>query len=295
MASVIASALEVQVGRGRRVRRLLRAQSMAEAASLVRASRCDEVILAGSFNPGGAPLIDARARRLVVLNGAEKLERLLGRVPLEFATLDRFLNGMGPVRHFDRGYAVAKRGLDLLIGIGMGLAILPLLPDIALAIKLDSSGSILYTQQRVGLGGRVFRIYKFRTVRTDAERNGAVWAAEKDPRVTRVGRFMRPTCIDELPQLWNVVRGDMSFVGPRPERPEFTRQLAEALTGYDLRHAVKPGLTGWAQVCYRYTSSIKNTRAKVEYDLYYVKHAGLRLDLAILWRTIDVVVGMRGR
>ncbi|HKG24285.1 MAG TPA: sugar transferase [Thermomicrobiales bacterium] len=292
MASVIASALEAQVGRGRWV---LRAQSMVEAASLVRASRCNEVILAGSFNPGGAPLIDARARRPVVLNGAEKLERLLGRVPLEFATLDRFLNSMGPVRHFDRGYAVAKHGLDLLIGIGMGPAILPLLPIIALAIKLDSSGSILYTQQRVGLGGRVFRIYKFRTLQADAERNGAVWAAEKDPRVTRVGRFMRLTRIDGLPQLWNVVRGDMSFVGPRPERPEFTRQLAEALTGYDLRHAVKPGLTGWAQVCYRYTSSIKDTRAKVEYDLYYVKHAWLRLDLAILWRTIGVVVGMRGR
>jgi exopolysaccharide biosynthesis polyprenyl glycosylphosphotransferase len=295
MASVIASALEAPVGRGRRVLRVLRAQSMAEAVSLVRASRCDEVILAGSFNLGGAPLVDARSRRPVVLNGAEKLERLLSRVPLEFAALDRFLSSMGPIRQFDRGYAVAKRGLDLLIGIGMGLAILPLLPIIALAIKLDSSGPILYTQQRVGLGGRVFRIYKFRTMRTDAERNGAVWAAEKDPRVTRVGRFMRLTRIDELPQLWNILRGDMSLVGPRPERPEFTRQLAEALSGYDLRHAVKPGLTGWAQVCYRYTSSIKDTRAKVEYDLYYVKHAGIRLDLTILWRTIGVVVGMRGR
>jgi exopolysaccharide biosynthesis polyprenyl glycosylphosphotransferase len=202
---------------------------------------------------------------------------------------------MGPVRALDRRYSLAKRALDLAFGIGLGLAILPVLPLIALAIKLDSAGPVLYSQQRVGLGGRVFRIYKFRTMRQDAERNGAVWAAEKDPRVTRIGRYMRLTRVDELPQLWNVLKGDMSFVGPRPERPEFTVQLAEALDGYDKRHAVRPGLTGWAQVCYRYTSSIKDTRSKVEYDLYYVKHASLLLDLTILRRTVGVVVGMRGR
>ncbi len=295
MASVLASALEGRAARGRQALRVLRAQTMSEAASLVRASRCDEVILAGSFNPGAVSLVDARSRRPAVLNGSEKIENLLGRVPLEFATHDRFLGGMGPVRPFDRGYAMAKRAMDLAFGIGMTVAILPLLPLIALAIKLDSSGPVLYSQQRVGLGGRVFRIYKFRTMRMDAEKDGAVWAAEKDPRITRAGRFMRLTRIDELPQLWNILRGDMSFVGPRPERPEFTVQLAEALTGYDKRHAVKPGLTGWAQVCYRYTSSIKDTRAEVEYDLYYVKHAGIRFDLLILWRTIGVVVNMRGR
>ena len=208
---------------------------------------------------------------------------------------DRFLGSMGPIRPFDRAYAMAKRTMELAFGLGMAVVILPLLPVIALAIKLDSAGPVFYSQQRVGLGGRAFRIYKFRTMRTDAEKDGAVWAAERDPRITRAGRFMRLTRIDELPQIWNVLRGEMSFVGPRPERPEFTVQLAEALTGYDKRHAVKPGLTGWAQVCYRYTSSIKDTRSKVEYDLYYVKHADLLFDLAILWRTIGVVLGMRGR
>jgi exopolysaccharide biosynthesis polyprenyl glycosylphosphotransferase len=295
MASVIASSLESQNGSERRTPRVIRAQTMAEAVSLVRVSRCDEVILAGAFNAGATPLIDARSRRPTIRHGAEKIEDLLGRVPLEFASLDRSLNEMGAVRAVERPYAIAKRGLDLAMAIGLGLAILPLLPVIALAIKLDSAGPVLYSQRRVGLGGRVFRIYKFRTMRQDAEQNGAVWAAEKDPRITRVGRYMRRARLDELPQLWNVLKGEMSFVGPRPERPEFTRQLAEALAGYDKRHAVKPGLTGWAQVCYRYTSSIKDTRAKLEYDLFYVKHASLRLDLAILRRTIGVVIGMRGR
>jgi lipopolysaccharide/colanic/teichoic acid biosynthesis glycosyltransferase len=173
--------------------------------------------------------------------------------------------------------------------------VLPLLPLIALAIRLDSSGPIFYSQRRVGLGGKIFRIYKFRTMRSDAEANGAVWASEKDPRVTNVGSLMRRTRFDELPQLLNVLRGEMSFVGPRPERPEFTDQLAEAFDGYDKRHAVKPGLTGWAQVCYRYTSSIKDTRVKVEYDLYYVKHANFLLDLRILVRTAWVVLRMRGQ
>jgi exopolysaccharide biosynthesis polyprenyl glycosylphosphotransferase len=295
MATVIASSLEGRAGRGQRVPRVFRAQTLAEAATLVRSIRCDEVILAGAVDADPAPLVDARSRRPVVRNGSEKLEDLLGRVPLEFVLHDRFLGRLGPIRSFDRGYVVAKRALDLVLGIGLALAILPVLPLIALAIKLDSAGPVLYSQHRVGLGGRVFRIYKFRTMRQDAERNGAVWAAEKDSRVTRTGRYMRLTRVDELPQLWNVLKGDMSFVGPRPERPEFTVRLAEALVGYDKRHAVKPGLTGWAQVCYRYTSSIKDTRSKVEYDLFYVKHASLLLDLTILRRTVGVVIGMRGR
>jgi exopolysaccharide biosynthesis polyprenyl glycosylphosphotransferase len=295
MASVIASSLEIRGGRRQRPTQVVRAQSMTEAADLVRALRCDEVILAGAIDAEPASLVDARSRRPAIRSGSEKIEDLLGRVPLEFAAQDRFLDGMGSVRSFDRGYLIAKRALDLAFGFGLALVILPVLPLIALAIKLDSAGPVLYSQQRVGLGGRVFRIYKFRTMRQDAERNGAVWAVERDPRVTRIGRYMRLTRIDELPQLWNVLKGDMSFVGPRPERPEFTVQLAEALIGYDKRHAVKPGLTGWAQVCYRYTSSIKDTRSKVEYDLFYVKHASFGLDLTILRRTVGVVIGMRGR
>jgi lipopolysaccharide/colanic/teichoic acid biosynthesis glycosyltransferase len=146
----------------------------------------------------------------------------------------------------------------------------------------------------VGLGGEIFRIYKFRTMRQDAEAGGARWATHADPRITRCGRFMRKTRIDELPQLWNILNGSMTLVGPRPERPEFTVTLAREIPGYDLRHSVKPGLTGWAQVRYRYTSSIKDSRVKAEYDLYYVKFMSLRLDLKILLRTIGVVLGMKG-
>jgi lipopolysaccharide/colanic/teichoic acid biosynthesis glycosyltransferase len=132
-------------------------------------------------------------------------------------------------------------------------------------------------------------------MRQDAEKDGAVWATKRDARITRAGTFMRKTRMDELPQLWNLLRGDMALVGPRPERPEFTNRLAEEIPGYDLRHAVKPGLTGWAQVCYRYTSSFRDTRAKVEYDLYYVKHCSLRFDLRIMLRTIGVVLAMKGQ
>src|SRR5262249_19760721 len=163
--------LENQTGRGRRVPRVLRAQTIAEAAALVRAIRCDEVILATAVDADPMGLVDARSRRPVIRSGSEKIEDLLGRLPLEFVAHggfvaeDRFLGSMGAVRSFGRGYAVAKRALDLVLGIGLTLAILPVLPLIALAIKLDSAGPVLYTQQRVGLGGRVFRIYKFRTMR----------------------------------------------------------------------------------------------------------------------------------
>jgi lipopolysaccharide/colanic/teichoic acid biosynthesis glycosyltransferase len=147
----------------------------------------------------------------------------------------------------------------------------------------------------VGLNGRTFRIYKFRTMRQDAEANGAVWAVQRDARITRTGNFMRKTRLDEIPQIWNLLRGDMALVGPRPERPEFTATLAEQIPAYDLRHTVKPGLTGWAQVCYRYTSSIRDTRSKVEYDLYYVKHCSLLFDLKIMVRTVKVVLAMKGQ
>jgi exopolysaccharide biosynthesis polyprenyl glycosylphosphotransferase len=230
-----------------------------------------------------------------LIPGAEKLERMLSRVPLEFAVEDSWLQRLGGVRPLDRGFAFAKRAIDVSVAVGIAVALLPLLPLVALAIKLDSPGPILYSQQRVGLNGRLFRIYKFRTMRQDAERNGAVWATRQDARITRAGLFMRKTRLDELPQLWNLLRGDMALVGPRPERPEFTAMLAEQIPAYDLRHTVKPGLTGWAQVCYRYTSTVRDTRAKVEYDLYYVKHCSLRMDLAIMLRTVKVVVGMKGQ
>lgn len=192
-------------------------------------------------------------------------------------------------------YAILKRSFDLVAAVLVTLVMLPLLPIIALAIRIDSPGAVFYTQDRVGQDGRLFRIYKFRTMRTDAERHGAVWAMEDDPRVTRAGNVMRRSRLDELPQLLNVFRGEMTFVGPRPERPEFTRVLERELPGYGHRHSVKPGLTGWAQIRYQYASSIQDTETKLAYDLYYVKHRSLRFDTRILIQTIPVVLHLQGR
>lgn len=294
MAAVIASTIETRAA-FKNPTIVHRATNQAEATMLLRSIPCDEIILAGPVGPLTADFVDRRGFRPAVIEGPEKLELLLGRVPLELASKDKWLNRLGTIRSLNRGYASFKRSFDLLFSLLLGLVLLPVFPVIALAIKLDSPGSVFYSQTRVGLGGRTFRIYKFRTMRSDAERHGAVWAQVGDARITRVGKFMRLTRFDELPQIWNVIKGDMTVVGPRPERPEFTETLVLEIPGYELRHTVKPGLTGWAQVCYRYTSSIRDTKAKVEYDLYYVKHLSLRMDLQILLRTVKVVFGLQGR
>ena len=166
----------------------------------------------------------------------------------------------------------------------------------ALAVKLTSRGPALYHQVRVGQGGRHFTIHKFRSMRTDAEEaTGAVWAQKDDPRITPIGRFIRKTRLDELPQLWNVLRGDMSFIGPRPERPEFVTQLTEQIPFYGLRHTVKPGVTGWAQVCYTYGATVEDAMEKLQYDLFYIKNLSLPLDVFILLKTIKTVVLRRGQ
>ena len=161
-------------------------------------------------------------------------------------------------------------------------------------VRLSSKGPIFFKQTRIGLGGRTFQVVKFRTMYTDAEAAGAKWATKNDPRVTRIGMFMRKTRLDEVPQLWNVLRGDMGFVGPRPERPEFVPMLAEHLPFYYLRHLVRPGLTGWAQVRYGYGATMAEAREKLEYDLYYVKHMTLGLDLLIMFETVKTIVLRRG-
>jgi exopolysaccharide biosynthesis polyprenyl glycosylphosphotransferase len=165
----------------------------------------------------------------------------------------------------------------------------------AIAVRLDSAGPVLYSQPRVGENGRVFNVYKFRSMRTDAEREGTpIWARDKDDRITRVGRFIRKTRLDELPQFWNVMRGDMSFVGPRPERPFFVEQLAREIPFYLQRHAVKPGLTGWAQVKYQYGSTVEDAMEKLRYDLYYIKHLSIVFDLTIVLDTVKVILFGKG-
>ena len=163
---------------------------------------------------------------------------------------------------------------------------LPLWPLIALCIKLDDGGPVFYSQNRVGQNGRVFRLYKFRTMIVNAENGESVWASRNDPRCTRLGRWLRRSRLDELPQLYNILVGDMAVVGPRPERPAIVLELTKTLPYYDLRHVVKPGLTGWAQISYRYGASLEDSRRKLQYDLYYLKHMSLELDVVILFRTV---------
>lgn len=190
---------------------------------------------------------------------------------------------------------VSKRLFDIAFSIIGLLVAVPLFPMIALMIKLDSKGPVLFRQLRVGQGERDFVLYKFRTMRRDAERaTGAVWAQENDPRVTGIGRFLRKSRLDELPQLYNVLRGDMAFVGPRPERPEFVAQLKRIIPYYSERHSVKPGVTGWAQVKYPYGASVEDAIEKLRYDLFYIKNISLFLDIAIIFETVKVVLFGRG-
>jgi exopolysaccharide biosynthesis polyprenyl glycosylphosphotransferase len=291
IAAVAASLLADRPQRGRPD--VLHAASFADAAVLVRSSNVAEVIVADPSMLGASPLIDARGIQPAVTSGVEAVERLLGRVPLRIDDGGLARTGGAALA---RGwfYSAAKRSLDIAFAVGLGIGIVLIVPFVALAIRVDSPGSILYSQSRVGLNGRTFRIYKFRSMRQDAEKNGAAWATVGDARVTRVGRFLRLTRIDELPQVWNVLRGDMTLVGPRPERPEFTSLLEAEIPSYGERHQVKPGITGWAQVRYRYTSSVRDSEAKLEYDLYYVKYRSLGLDLRVLLKTVQVVVQMRG-
>ena len=191
--------------------------------------------------------------------------------------------------------AVVRRSLDIAIALLLLLLALPLMLAAALIIRIDSDGPVFYRQVRCGLNGRAFNLIKFRSMSVDAERPGvAVWASKSDPRVTRFGRFMRLTRIDELPQLINVLRGDMAMVGPRPERPGFVSQLGEAIPHYNDRASVKPGITGWAQVNYPYGASVEDARMKLAYDLYYVRHCSLFLDLLILVATVRVVLFQEG-
>ena len=185
--------------------------------------------------------------------------------------------------------------LARLLTVGIVLCASPLLALAALLIKLDSRGPVFYSQERVDRGGKPYRVHKLRTMRVDAEADGRpVWAQKSDPRATRIGAILRKTRMDEVPQVFAVLRGDMSFVGPRPERPFFVQQLKQQIPYFGLREAVKPGITGWAQIRYPYGATVDDARAKLEYDLYYVEHRSLFLDLAIVFHTVKTVLFGRG-
>lgn len=224
-------------------------------------------------------------------------ERLLGRVSVEHT--GRNLHAALPI---DEGNAAerlfwpCKRVMDLLVATGCLLILGLLIPLVALFNRLDTPGPLFYRQTRVGRGGRLFQVIKFRSMRADAEGGtGAVWAAADDPRITGVGRWLRKSRLDELPQVINVLRGEMSIIGPRPERPEFVDDLARQIPYYRARHAVKPGITGWAQVRYGYGNTVDDARTKLEYDLYYVRHASFYLDSLIALKTVGVMFKLQGR
>jgi exopolysaccharide biosynthesis polyprenyl glycosylphosphotransferase len=189
---------------------------------------------------------------------------------------------------------VVRLALHRMIALVGAILSLPIALMTAILIKIDSRGPVLYRQERVGRNGRIFMVMKFRSMRTDAEKDGPVWARNADDRVTRVGRIIRKTRVDEIPQFWNILKGDMNFVGPRPERPHFVAQLAEEIPYYDQRHLIEPGLTGWAQIKYPYGASIEDARQKLQYDLYYIKNQSLMLDGAILFETIKTILFGRG-
>jgi exopolysaccharide biosynthesis polyprenyl glycosylphosphotransferase len=201
-----------------------------------------------------------------------------------------------PTKQLDFFNKIAKRLLDLACGLIIGIIFVIVLPFVAIAIKLDSPGSIFYQQKRVGLDGCEFTIYKLRSMVQNAEHNGrAQWAVKGDARITKVGQFIRKTRLDELPQVINILKGEMSIVGPRPERQQFIEQLELQIPAYASRLAVKPGLTGWAQVNYGYGSTIEDARIKLKYDLEYIENRSLWLDIKILLRTFGVVFKMQGQ
>lgn len=239
-------------------------------------------------------VLEARLAGMEIIELPHLYERFGGRVPVHHV-VDQWLLSSDGFHLLSRDYIQKiKRVLDCVVsGLLLGL-FAPLMVVIGLAIRLESPGPVFYRQNRVGRGGRVFSVFKFRSMRQDAEKQGAQWAREKDPRVTRVGRYIRALRFDELPQILNIFRGDMSLVGPRPERPEFIAQLEALIPYYSVRHCVRPGLTGWAQVNYPYGASMEDALRKLEYDLYYLKNMSVLLDLKIILRTVGVVLMSEG-
>jgi sugar transferase (PEP-CTERM system associated) len=254
------------------------------------------VIVATSDRRGAIPmqeLLQLRLRGVKIEEATTWLEKISGKIEVENLYPSWLVFGTGFRR--STTFILIRRILSIVISlVGLVLA-LPLFPFIILAIRLDSKGPVFYTQTRVGKGGHTFKVVKFRTMRQDAEAvSGPKWAGDNDPRITPVGKFLRSSRLDEIPQLWCVLKGDMAFVGPRPERPEFIEWLTKEIPYYNVRHMVRPGLTGWAQVKYKYGSTVEDSREKLQYDLFYIKNASIGLDLLIMFQTVKTVLLRRG-
>lgn len=261
-----------------------------------RRERADKLVISLAEKRGVLPLqemLECKFSGIDVLDAPSFYEQLTGKLLIEHTKPSWFIFSDGfkktPFRCF------YKTAFDLLCAIVGLILCAPLLPLIALAIRIDSPGPVFFRQIRIGENGKPFNICKFRTMFRDAEKKtGAVWATKNDSRITRVGRFLRKTRLDELPQIFNVLKGDMSIVGPRPERPEFIKELSQIIPYYVARHAIKPGITGWAQIKYAYGASVEDAVEKLRYDLYYIKHCSLIFDLLIVMETIKVVIFGKG-
>jgi sugar transferase (PEP-CTERM system associated) len=264
--------------------------------AIVRARDVDRVVVSLSEARGTLPmskLLEMKLDGVSFAHLASVYEEYTGKIAVENLRPSWFIFSDGFRR--SRWLPVAKRTVDIALAAAGLVVTSPLMLGVAALIRLTSSGPVIYRQQRVGQHGRVFVVHKFRSMRPDAEAHtGAVWAQADDPRITPLGRVLRRTRADELPQLWNVLVGDMSFVGPRPERPEFVRQLAKEIPYYGQRNVVRPGLTGWAQVRYTYGASVEDALMKLQYDLFYIKNMSLALDLFIIFSTIRTVLLRRG-
>lgn len=268
-----------------------------ELDEVVRRENIDRIIVAMGERRGQLPTNEllqlSLAGTVNIEEGASFYERVTGRVSLNlirpswliFSSRGRQAKISGILRNI----------VHRLVALTGALLSLPLAIVTAILIKLDSRGPVLYKQERVGKNGGLFTVMKFRSMRTDAEKAGPVWASQDDDRTTRVGKIIRKLRIDEIPQFWNILRGEMDFVGPRPERPHFVSQLAEEIPYYEQRHLIAPGLTGWAQIKYPYGASIEDARQKLQYDLYYIKNQSLVLDGIILFETIKIILFGRGR
>jgi len=271
-----------------------RIESLPESAVEHRVAK---IIVALSERRGVLPyreLLSCRFSGIEVVDASTFYEQVTGKIKIRDTNPGWFIYSQG--FSFGNVIRLVKRGLDIILSfVGIFLT-LPLFPVIALAIKLETPGPVFFSQVRVGEYGKKFKIYKFRSMCNNAEAgSGAVWAQECDPRITRVGYLLRKTRLDELPQLFNVLKGDMALVGPRPERPEFVAQLDREIPYYGKRHSLKPGVTGWAQVRYPYGASVEDSLMKLKYDLYYIKNFSLLFDLKIILETIRVVLFGKGR
>ncbi|HKP47975.1 MAG TPA: TIGR03013 family XrtA/PEP-CTERM system glycosyltransferase [Pyrinomonadaceae bacterium] len=264
---------------------------------VVRRENIDRIVVAMGERRGQLPTSEllqlSLAGTVNIEEGASFYERVTGRVSLSMIRPSWLIfSSRGRQARIS---GIARLVVHRLVAFFGALLSLPIAVATAITIKLESKGPVLYKQERVGKNGRTFNVMKFRSMRVDAEKAGPVWASKNDDRTTRVGKIIRKLRIDEIPQFWNILRGDMDFVGPRPERPHFVSQLAEEIPYYEQRHLIAPGLTGWAQIKYPYGASVEDARQKLQYDLYYIKNQTLMLDAIILFETVKIILFGRGR